>query len=152
MNRLTRAALAALVGLTISVGPALAANPQSGTMTLTVGNAISISGVPSTIPFGSAFPGDTATTPQFTVTLQASSSTTFTASSTDLTGTPSGSIAKSNVKMCTGNACTPSTAADGATVASGVTTSTTRDINLAITIPGGADAATYTGTFTITGS
>lgn len=152
MKRLMRAALAALVGLTVLVGPTLAASSGSGTMTLTVGNAISISGVPTSLPFGSAFPGDTATTPQFTVTLQATSSATFTATSSDLAGTPSGTIVKSNVKMCIGNACTATVAADGTTVASGVTTSTTRDVNLAITVPGAAVPATYTGTFTITGS
>jgi len=149
--RKTRSALVALALTLALASPTLAATSDSGTMTLTVGNAISVDGVPDTIAFGSTLGNETLSAPAFDVTVSANTSATFTAAATDLSNGTATINASAVSLSLDGGGAVP---ANGAPIASYGASggSDTQSVLLTIDVPAAQQAGEYTGTFTISGS
>lgn len=173
MRRMTAIFAAAVLSLAFSV-PAFASTAnQVSTETLTVQSTISITGVPASIAYGSGLGGATVTSGAgFTINISGNNPTGITLAwqPSDLTGTPSGTIAATNnryVKLSSAGApCATVGASSGYTTApgkqyigpsgtaqnivasTGAATCAVSGVVLSVVIPAAAVPSAYTGTST----
>ena len=94
MKRFTGIALAAILSLSL-VAPALAAEARVDE-TLTVASAFTVTGIPSSISYGTVFPGETSQTKSVEITVSGNAAWKMSISGTPFTGSAGGSLPASN--------------------------------------------------------
>jgi hypothetical protein len=149
MNTRIRSALVALaLGVALAIPGAALAESSSGTMTLSVGQAITVSGVPTTIDFGSSLGDETKGATPFDVTYAGNTAYSVSTTAADLTATGGLSILKADIHLDVDGT---DGAADGRALESFTATggSGSKTLTLSIDVPAAQGAGAYSGQFVV---
>lgn len=133
------------LALTLAIAAPVAAQTQTSTqVSVSVSAVISLTGIPASITFPSGFPGESLTTPQFTVSIASNAGYAFTFWMTNnFVGDPSGSMPKSALRVNGDNAATAPQVVFDSTPGDG-----SIPVDMVLNVPGAQAAGTFTGIVT----